>query len=361
MRPTQFSADTVVALLRQQTVAALPDVMAALGTRVSRRTAFRKLKDLHARTSYSHRGGYYTLDELADFDEHGLWAFVGVRRRPLLPRRHPRRNRRGVRQRRGSRTLRRRAGQPARCRHPGRPAQARRRRAADAAQARRPVPLLRDRPRAGDPSELVGTFRNPGAKWDRSPELVNDHDFRSDADGRAVPYGIYDPRANAGTVFVGRTADTPAFAVDCIEKWWRTEGRKRYPEAKTLQILADGGGSNSCTARAWKFNLQHRFCNRHGLPVRVAHYPPATSKWNPIEHRLFCEISKNWAGRPLDSFETILKYLRTTRTSTGLRVRAHLVRKTYETGVKVTDAQMRELRITPNSVLPKWNYTIEPM
>ena len=170
--------------------------------------------------------------------------------------------------------------------------------------------------------ELVGTFRNPGAKWDRSPELVNDHDFRSDADGRAVPYGIYDPRANAGTVFVGRTADTPAFAVDCIEKWWRTEGRKRYPEAKTLQILADGGGSNSCTARAWKFNLQHRFCNRHGLPVRVAHYPPATSKWNPIEHRLFCEISKNWAGRPLDSFETILKYLRTTRTSTGLRVRA---------------------------------------
>ena len=134
--------------------------------------------------------------------------------------------------------------------------------------------------------ELVGTFRNPGAKWDRSPELVNDHDFRSDADGRAVPYGIYDPRANAGTVFVGRTADTPAFAVDCIEKWWRTEGRKRYPEAKTLQILADGGGSNSCTARAWKFNLQHRFCNRHGLPVRVAHYPPATSKWNPIGIRL---------------------------------------------------------------------------
>ena len=130
--------------------------------------------------------------------------------------------------------------------------------------------------------ELVGRFRNPGAKWDRSPELVNDHDFRSDADGLAVPYGIYDPRANAGTVFVGRTADTPAFAVDCIEKWWRTEGRKRYPEAKTLQILADGGGSNSCTARAWKFNLQHRLCNRHGLRVRVAHYPPATLKWNPI-------------------------------------------------------------------------------
>ena len=167
--------------------------------------------------------------------------------------------------------------------------------------------------------ELVGAFRNPGAKWDHSPELVNDHDFPSAAEGRAIPYGIYDPRANAGTVFVGQTADTPAFAVDCIEKWWRTEGHKHYSEAEALQVLADGGGSNSCTARAWKFNLQHHLCNRHRLRVTVAHYPPATSKWNPIEHRLFCEVSKNWAGRPLDSYETILKYLRTTRTATGWR------------------------------------------
>ena len=129
--------------------------------------------------------------------------------------------------------------------------------------------------------ELVGAFRNPGAKWDRNPELVNDHDFPSDAEGIAIPYGIYDPRANAGTVFVGRTADPPAFAVDCIEKWWRIEGRKHYPDAEALQILADGGGSNSCRARAWKFNLQHRLCNRHGLRVTVAHYPPATSKWEP--------------------------------------------------------------------------------
>ena len=133
---------------------------------------------------------------------------------------------------------------------------------------------------------------------------------------------IYDPRANAGTVFVGQTADTPAFAVDCIEKWWRTEGRKHYSDADALQILADGGGSNSCTARAWKFNLQHRLCNRHGLRVTVAHYPPATSKWNPIEHRLFCEVTKNWAAHPLDSYEPILKYLRTTRTATGLPARA---------------------------------------
>ena len=124
--------------------------------------------------------------------------------------------------------------------------------------------------------ELVGAFRNPGAKWDRSPELVNDHDFPSDAEGLAIPYGIYDPRANAGTVFVGRTADTPAFAVDCIEKWWRTEGRKHYPQAQSLQILADGGGSNSSTARAWKFNLQHRLCNqprlaRHRSPLPARH------------------------------------------------------------------------------------------
>ncbi len=209
--------------------------------------------------------------------------------------------------------------------------------------------------------ELVGAFKNAGAKWDRAPVLVKDHDFRSEAKGLAIPYGVYDTQANTGTVYVGATADTPAFAVDCIEKWWRTEGRKRYPDANCLHVLADSGGSNGCTPRAWKFSLQHRLCNRHGLRVSVAHYPPATSKWNPIEHRLFCEISKNWAGRPLDSYETILKHLRTTRTATGLRVRAHLVRKAYETGVKVTDAQMTGLRLTRDSDLPKWNYTIEPM
>ena len=208
--------------------------------------------------------------------------------------------------------------------------------------------------------ELVGAFKNAGAKWDRAPELVRDHDFPSDAKGRAIPYGIYDLQANTGTVFVGTTADTPAFAVDCIEKWWRTEGRKRYPEAATLQILADSGGSNGCRPRAWKFQLQHRLCNRHGLRVTVAHYPTAASKWNPIDHRLFSEISRNWAGRPLDSYETILKYLRTTRTAAGLRVRAHLVKKVYKTGIKVTDAQMEQLHITSDSSLPKWNYTIEP-
>ena len=140
--------------------------------------------------------------------------------------------------------------------------------------------------------ELVGNFKNPGAKWDRTPQLVRDHDFRSEAQGIAIPYGVYDPQANAGAVFVGSSFDTPAFAVDCIEKWWRTEGRRRYPGASQLHILADSGGSNSCTSRAWKYHLQHRLCAPHRLTVTVAHYPTATSKWNPIEHRLFCEISK---------------------------------------------------------------------
>ena len=206
--------------------------------------------------------------------------------------------------------------------------------------------------------ELVGAFKNAGAKWDREPVLVNDHDFRSDADGIAVPYGVYDLQANCGTLFVGTSYDTPGFAVDCVEKWWRSEGQQRYAGADRLAILADGGGSNGSRCRAWKMGLQRRLCDRHGLSVTVAHYPPGASKWNPIEHRFFSELSKNWAGRPLDSLETILKYARTTTTSTGLHVRAHLVRRRYEKGIKVTDAQMRELAITKDEALPMWNYTI---
>jgi len=208
--------------------------------------------------------------------------------------------------------------------------------------------------------ELVGVFKNAGAKWDREPVLVNDHDFRSDADGIAVPYGVYDLQANRGTLFVGTSYDTPGFAVDCVEKWWRTEGRNRYPNAMCLTILADGGGSNASASRAWKFGLQRQLYDRHGLSVTVAHYPTGASKWNPIEHRFFSELSKNWAGRPLDSHETILQYARTTTTRAGLRVRAHLVRRRYEKGIKVSDAQMRELAITKDEALPRWNYTIGP-
>jgi hypothetical protein len=208
--------------------------------------------------------------------------------------------------------------------------------------------------------ELIGNFKNAGAKWDPEPVKVNDHDFRSQADGIAVPYGVYDLQANRGTLFVGTSFDTPGFAVDCVEKWWRTDGRHHYPRGRHLVILADGGGSNAANSRAFKFGLQHRLCNLHGLTVEVLHYPPGTSKWNPIEHRFFSELSKNWAARPLDSYETILKYARTTRTATGLRVRAHLVKRPYKKGIKVPDDQIRELAITRNDKLPKWNYSISP-
>lgn len=208
--------------------------------------------------------------------------------------------------------------------------------------------------------ELVGCFKNPGVAWNRDPVAAKDHDFPSEAIGKAVPYGIYDVQANRGTVIVGNSADTAEFAVDAIETWWTNEGRRRYPEASELAILADGGGSNGVTNRAWKHGLYHRLAARHGLTVTVAHYPPGTSKWNPIEHRLFSEISKNWAGRPLDSFETILNYIRTTTTCTGLKVNARLVEQRYETGTKISDAQMRELSITSNDSLPRWNYTLMP-
>jgi hypothetical protein len=208
--------------------------------------------------------------------------------------------------------------------------------------------------------ELVGRFKNPGATWNRSPVPVNDHDFRSDADGMALPFGIYDLLANRGTVFVGTSHDTPEFAVDSIEKWWRYEGHQRYGRARHLAILADAGGSNGATCRAWKHSLHRQLCERHGLTVTVAHYPSGASKWNPIEHRMFSQISKNWAGRPLDSYETILNYIRTTRTQTGLSLRAHLVRKSYETGTKIPDPVMNALPIAKDSALPRWNYTLSP-
>ena len=133
-----------------------------------------------------------------------------------------------------------------------------------------------------------------------------------------------------------------------------------YPAARDLAILADAGGSNGYRCRGWKHGLQTRICNRHDIAITIAHYPSGTSKWNPVEHRLFSEISKNWAGRPLDSYETILKYIRTTTTSSGLRVRAHLIRRRYPKGVKITDERMQALSVTKDQTLPKWNYTIRP-
>jgi Rhodopirellula transposase DDE domain len=208
--------------------------------------------------------------------------------------------------------------------------------------------------------ELVGKFRNAGTAWSRQPTLVNDHDFRSDADGIALPYGIYDLTANHGSVFVGTSHDTPAFAVDNLVRWWNYRGRHHYKHATEILVLADGGGSNGARTRAWKHTLQERLCDRHGLTVTVCHYPTGASKWNPIEHKMLSEISKNWAGKPLDSHETILKYLRTTRTSTGLRVNAYLVDAPYPTGVKVSDEEMETLRLRPHDTQPARNYTLSP-
>lgn len=208
--------------------------------------------------------------------------------------------------------------------------------------------------------ELVGQFKNPGVAWCDKPVLVKDHDFRSQAQGLAVPYGIYDIPANRGTVFVGMSHDTPEFAVDAIATWWRYEGQRRYQRAQNLTILADSGGSNGATCRAWKYGLQQKLCAPHDLVVTVAHYPAGASKWNPIEHRLFSEISKNWAGRPLDSYETILNYIRSTSTATGLSLRAHLIRKQYQKGIRIPDAVMKQLPITKDPEIPKWNYTLRP-
>jgi hypothetical protein len=208
--------------------------------------------------------------------------------------------------------------------------------------------------------ELIGKFKNNGKAWQKETVAVYDHDFPTDAKGKAIPYGIYDTQKNIGTVFVGRSTDTPPFSVDCIEAWWKSDGKKHYPDSDKLLVLADSGGSNSYRSRVWKYQLQKQLCDKHGLSVHICHYPPGSSKWNPIEHRLFSEISKNWAGRPLDSFETVLKYLRTTKTSTGLSVKAHYIRKKYETGERVSDTKMEEIRIEKHEVLSQWSYNLRP-
>ena len=208
--------------------------------------------------------------------------------------------------------------------------------------------------------ELVGNFKNSGQIWCRTPEIVNAHDFRSDAVGRAVPYGLYNQQHNRGTVYVGQSADTPTFAVDNIVRWCQTERLEHFPDATHLMLEADCGGSNSYRSRVWKRDLQEKVADRLGLTITVCHYPTGTSKWNPIEHRLFSEISKTWAGCPLRSFDDVLYYIRDTKTQTGLTVQAHLVTETYEIGVKVPDKEMNALNIQRHDVCPQWNYTIRP-
>jgi Rhodopirellula transposase DDE domain len=209
--------------------------------------------------------------------------------------------------------------------------------------------------------ELVGDFKNAGQEWQptRMPEPVRVHDFPSDAVGKAIPYGVYDMARNEAWVSVGRDHDTPAFAVASIRQWWTMMGRRAYPQAKALLITADAGGSNGYRSRAWKMELQ-RLADDLRLRFHVSHFPPGTSKWNKIEHRLFCHITKNWRGRPLRTFETVVELIGYTETTAGLRVRAKLDKRTYATGRKVTKAEMRTLALHPHTFHGDWNYELRP-
>ena len=208
--------------------------------------------------------------------------------------------------------------------------------------------------------ELIGNFKNAGQAWGREAEAVNVHDFPHDALMRAVPYGIYDVSSKCGSVYVGSSADTPEFAVTALACWWQEEGRERFPTATALLILADAGGSNGCRSRSFKLHLQEQLSDRYGLSVTVCHYPTGCSKWNPIEHRLFSQISRNWAGKPLRSLDMMLRYIRGTTTQSGLTVRAACLDGTFEKGQKVSDDQMQQLNIEQHSVCSQWNYTIRP-
>jgi Rhodopirellula transposase DDE domain len=209
--------------------------------------------------------------------------------------------------------------------------------------------------------ELVGDFANPGREWQpqAQPLRVRVHDFLDDTLGKVIPYGIYDVARNAGWVNVGVDHDTPEFAVESIARWWSAMGKRTYPGAKELLITADGGGSNASRSRLWKLELQ-RFADRSGLAVSVSHFPPGTSKWNKIEHRLFCHITENWRGRPLVDHETVVQLIGSVRTAAGLTVTAKLDTRQYATGIKVSDAEMDDLLITHEPFHGEWNYTLHP-
>ena len=209
--------------------------------------------------------------------------------------------------------------------------------------------------------ELVGAFANGGREWQPSgdPVPVRVHDFLDPTLGKAIPYGVYDLAQNTGWVSVGIDHDTPAFAVESIARWWRYMGQKTYPDARELLITADAGGSNSARARLWKVELQ-RLADRTGLAISVSHFPPGTSKWNKIEHRLFCHITENWRGRPLTDHETIVQLIGSVRTASGLTVKAKLDTRTYPLGVKVPNADMDNLLLTRAEFHGEWNYTIHP-
>jgi hypothetical protein len=209
--------------------------------------------------------------------------------------------------------------------------------------------------------ELVGDFSNAGREWQPKgePVPVRVHDFVDATLGKVIPYGVYDLARNTGWVTVGVDHDTPEFAANAISQWWSYMGRRAYPNAKELLITADGGGSNSARSRLWKVELQ-RLADRTGLTIGVSHFPPGTSKWNKIEHRLFCHITENWRGRPLTDRETVVQLIGSVRTSTGLKVKARLDTRQYPTGIKVSDEEMDSLSLTRENFHGEWNYTIHP-
>ena len=209
--------------------------------------------------------------------------------------------------------------------------------------------------------ELLGNYDNSGKQWlpAKKPIKVNGHDFPSPDVPRAYPYGVYDLARNTGFVNVGTDHDTGAFAVASIRGWWRSEGRSLYAQTRALLITADGGGSNGARLRLWKLELQ-KFADETGLSISVCHFPPGTSKWNKVEHRLFSFISSNWRGEPLRDYETIVNLISRTTTAKGLQVTCRLDRRKYPTGRKVTDKEFKRVNLKPNKVLGNWNYTIHP-
>ncbi len=209
--------------------------------------------------------------------------------------------------------------------------------------------------------ELVGPFKNGGREWrpQGEPERVRIHDFVLPGVGRAIPYGVYDLGTNTGWVSVGIDHDTASFAVESIRRWWKWMGRRAYPRAHRLLITADAGGSNGARLRLWKVELQ-QLADELQLPISVCHFPPGTSKWNKIEHRLFSFISQNWRGKPLVSHEVIVNLIAATTTKTGLRVRSRLDTKTYPAGVKVSQKELEAVKLRPDPFHGDWNYTILP-
>lgn len=207
--------------------------------------------------------------------------------------------------------------------------------------------------------ELVGNFKNAGRAWSEKGEEVNCHDFPQDSQGKASPYGIYVLNQNRAFVWVGLSADTPEFAVDGIRAWWKAEGQAAFPNGKRMLILADSGGSNGCRPRLWKRELQE-FADALKIEITVSHYPRGASKWNPIEHRVFSFISINWAAVPLRTLDILMRCIGDTATESGLKVRAVLCPHRYEKGIKVSNREMKSLRIHRHKTCPNWNYTIKP-